>query len=99
MKHLGAGWHRACMTAFMSKLTEKSHWDSVHAGEEERLFYSGTAATKKASRMPGGKAVNTLKRLIGQRLLERMSCYDDYLLWEVIFPQHLAGLSGTKAVE
>ena len=40
-----------------------------------------------------------MKKLLGKSTLERMSGYSDYLLWEVIFPQHFHSLKGAKVVE
>src|SRR5262245_10376066 len=75
----------------MSKLTEKTHWDGVHAGESHRLFRTRTNAY--------ASAVQTVKRLIGSETLQKMSGYDDYLLWDVILPKYVPRLNGAKAVE
>src|SRR5438477_436197 len=74
----------------MSKLTEKTHWDGVHLGESQRLFR--TRENARAS------AVHTFKKLIGPKILERISGYDDYLLWDVMLHKFLAQLLDETAI-
>ena len=74
----------------MSRLTQKAHWDYVHVGEQGRLL----PAEERRSKVTRG-----LKRLLGDNVLERMTAYDDYLLWNVIFPKYLPRMSGAKVVE
>lgn len=63
-------------------------------------MYSGIEKNEQHSRLPFGKrAARTLKKLLGKTVLERMSVYDDYLLWQVIFPHYLPRLNGAKVVE
>jgi SAM-dependent methyltransferase len=73
----------------MSKLTEKSHWDLVHLGEQERLFQLGRYRS----------LAQRLKDLLGPELLAKMSAYDDFLLWDVILPRHVPRMNGAAAVE
>jgi SAM-dependent methyltransferase len=75
----------------MANLTEKTHWDGVHIGESQRLFRSGESAR--------ATAVKALKKLLGAKFLQRISGYDDYLLWEVLLPKYVPRLNGANAVE
>jgi 2-polyprenyl-3-methyl-5-hydroxy-6-metoxy-1,4-benzoquinol methylase len=75
----------------MSKLTEKTHWDGVHLGESQRM--SRTRESARAS------AVNTFKRLLGPKVIQRISGYDDYLLWDVVLPKYVPRMNGAKALE
>ena len=75
----------------MSRLSDRSHWDFIHAGEQKRFL-----------RRPIHSHTNfkqAVKKLLGQTVLDRMSGYSDYLLWDVIFPQHFHSMKGAKAVE
>jgi len=73
----------------MTRLSEQTHWDSVHT----RLQNYGRAARSKRQFM------QTAKKLLGPSLLEHMSAYSEYLLWDVIFPQHFHLQKGAKVVE
>jgi len=82
----------------MSKLTEKAHWDVVHFEEQGWLFSpsSGTAGAGPPIRR---KAAHAIKKLLGPASLEKMSGYDDYLLWDVILPKYVPRLNGGRVVE
>jgi len=73
----------------MSRLTEKGHWDGVHLGEQERLFDASARS----------KILGAVKRILGPVVLQRMSGYDDYLLWDVILPHHVLKMNGGSVVE
>ena len=82
----------------MSKLAPRTYWDRIHS-QEQRRFSSGSL-TKEAFHLPGkAKITIALKKLLGSTVLERMSAYDDYLLWNVILPKALPNISGAKFVE
>ncbi len=72
----------------MTRLSDSSHWNAVHAGPET------TGSTSKGK---GAKSV--LKRLFGPALTERMRDYGDHLLWNVHFKRHLPDLQGGKVIE
>jgi 2-polyprenyl-3-methyl-5-hydroxy-6-metoxy-1,4-benzoquinol methylase len=76
----------------MSKLSEKEHWDYVHTAEEQVLLHSDKASIRR-------NAAKALKTLLGQKVFERMSNYDEHLRWNVIFPRYLADLRGAKVLE
>ena len=84
----------------MSKLTEKTHWDSVHVGEQKHLFDSRRAEQKEQS-SPGAtqRAIHAVKKFVGPKVLQGIACYDDYLLWDVLFPRHLPRMDGDRVVE
>ena len=82
----------------MSKLTEKTYWDCIHAEEQDR--FSSGSLTKEAFHLPGRDTITvSLKKLLGGTVLERISAYDDYLLWNVILPKALPNINGAKFVE
>jgi SAM-dependent methyltransferase len=82
----------------MSTLASKPHWDSVHTGEQRR-FLSGNLTTE-ALRLRGKDTITAgIKKLLGNHIVERMSGYDDYLLWDVILPNALPSLKGAKVLE
>jgi SAM-dependent methyltransferase len=83
----------------MSKLTQKTHWDSVHLHEREHFFPSQVAPDATLEVPLRAKAVGTVKRLLGKTMLERMTAYDDYLLWKVILPKYVPQMPGGKVVE
>lgn len=66
------------------KLSEKEYWDSVHGGRKG----AGAPAHVKAA-----------KKILGHSTLERMRNYDDYLLWNVIYPEFLPGAGGSSVIE
>lgn len=80
----------------MSNLSEKSHWDFIHVQEGESLRQRPDTGGSPTWRQ---RLRDSLKRIAGDRLLDKMKAYDDYLLWEVIFPQNLPDLAGAKVVE
>lgn len=82
----------------MSKLSEKTHWDYIHVQEGASLRRQ-TFPDVKGSLTIGQRIRQSLKRLAGESLLDKMKAYDDYLLWNVIFPRHLPDLAGAKVVE
>lgn len=74
----------------MNRLTEKQYWEKVYLAEPQ--------ADANHPRDSGLKRL--LKKLMGQRLMDLLSPYDDYLLWRVVFPRYLPpDRSGLKAVE
>jgi 2-polyprenyl-3-methyl-5-hydroxy-6-metoxy-1,4-benzoquinol methylase len=81
----------------MSTLAPRRHWDYIHA-EEEKRFSSGSLTTE-ALQLRGEKITTALKKLLGTKVVERMSAYDDYLLWDVILPKFLPSIIGAKFVE
>lgn len=68
----------------MRRLTEQSYWESVFQSRKE----AGT---------PGLRAF--VKRLLGPRWIEALRGYSEYLLWQVIYPQHLPPQPGLKVIE
>jgi 2-polyprenyl-3-methyl-5-hydroxy-6-metoxy-1,4-benzoquinol methylase len=74
----------------MTRLTRREHWDAVHAFER-------TEAEKPAAAEKGWVR-RTMKRLLGDRLVEFMSSYDDHQIWDVHYRQHMP-LPGAKVVE
>jgi 2-polyprenyl-3-methyl-5-hydroxy-6-metoxy-1,4-benzoquinol methylase len=76
----------------VSKLSEKQHWDYVHTGEEQHILRSDRASI-------GRRAAKALKTLLGQRVLDRMSNYDEHLRWNAIFPRYLGDLRGSRVLE
>jgi SAM-dependent methyltransferase len=83
----------------MSRLTQKTHWDSVHHYEQEHFFPSGVVTESTHDVPLKAKAVRSIKRLLGPGVLERMTAYDDYLLWKVILPKYVPRMPGGKVVE
>lgn len=78
--------------AVATPLAQREHWDAVHEHESlDRTRARGDSAWRRSKR--------ALKRLLGSRLVAAISNYDDYLLWETILPQVLAGRRGQRAVE
>jgi SAM-dependent methyltransferase len=78
----------------LTALSGKTYWDDVHQNKSVTV---STAAEKHPDRLRN--AVRRLKRLVGQRWLNRFAAYDDYLLWESLFPRLLTNLAGAKVLE
>ncbi|WP_319245536.1 class I SAM-dependent methyltransferase [uncultured Propionivibrio sp.] len=73
----------------MSRLTDKDYWERVYQ----------TAPVAMAENVPPVRK-RLLKRLIGPRLLDMLSAYDDYLLWHGVLPTYLPqGAAGLSVVE
>lgn len=71
----------------MSRLTDKDYWEKVYQE-------APGVKSEKLERMP------FLKRLIGSRLMDLLSAYDDYLLWKGVFPSFLPrSAAGCSVVE
>jgi SAM-dependent methyltransferase len=75
----------------MQSLTRREHWDSVHASEGLGFASSLEAVKEHWFR-------RRVKRLLGTRLRDYMSNYDDHQLWKVIYPRHVPG-AGAAVVE
>ncbi len=71
------------------RLTDRQYWDGLYKDLGEN------ATTPSIG--PESPFKRRLKRLLGGRLMDLMSAYDDYLLWQVVLPRYLpqssAGLS------
>jgi 2-polyprenyl-3-methyl-5-hydroxy-6-metoxy-1,4-benzoquinol methylase len=75
----------------MQSLTRREHWDAVHAWERAEVARPREAA-------PGNSFRRTLVRLIGRRLLEYISSYDEHQIWRVLYPRHMPR-PGAEVVE
>ncbi len=73
----------------MSRLTDQEYWEGV----------SQTAPAAAEESAPSERK-RLLKRLFGPRLMNMLSAYDDYLLWQGVFPHCLPqGAAGLSVVE
>src|SRR5438132_11144779 len=85
----------------MPHLAEKQYWDSLHKTEAKQRAstietgVSGAAPLRSVKR----NVVGAVKRLLGRHNIERMSSFDEYLLWEIIFPRHLPEMRNAKVLE
>lgn len=74
----------------MSHLTDKDYW--------EGLYQDSPVAADDVAPPPERKRM--LKRLIGPRMMDMLSAYDDYLLWQAVFPSILPqGATGSTVLE
>jgi SAM-dependent methyltransferase len=82
----------------MSRLTDKTYWDSVHVGEQNQIappaLQPETLTGTGAAGLKG-----SIKKFLGRSVLERISNYDDYLLTSVIMPRVLPDIRGAHCVE
>src|SRR2546430_10201924 len=86
------------MSKPMPQLTEQDYWDEVHAGEQRE--FSSTVPLDQPSEFPlTQRLARAIKKCLGKTTLERMTAYDDYLLWNVILPNFLPPLKGANSVE
>lgn len=83
----------------MKKLSTKKHWDKVH--EDEAILFDNASSTNAVSKVLTHKRriITAIKEFLGEQVIERMSNYDDYLLWEVILKKHLPHLEQAKVLE
>ncbi|MCK4550026.1 MAG: hypothetical protein KAU49_07640, partial [Candidatus Krumholzibacteria bacterium] len=65
-------------------LSEKKYWDSVHAGRKG----AGAPAHVRAAR-----------KILGPGAREKMRNYDDYLLWNVIYPSFIPDARESSVIE
>lgn len=82
----------------MSDLTKQKYWDTVHI-KEQREFDDAVLIEQATNLALGKKITGALKKLLGAAILERISNYDDYLLWSAILPRILPSLNGFHALE
>ena len=72
------------------RLTDKQYWDGLYTD----------AGAPPVMKVPESRVKRVIKRLLGERLMDLMSAYDDYLLWKVVLPLYLpqccAGLSALE---
>lgn len=71
----------------MHSLTARAHWDAVHASERPPR-----PPVQHAQR---GRWRQRLKRALGERLLERLSSYDEHQIWNRIYRWYLPGPGAT----
>ena len=88
IKHLDLNQNVSAENLDVSRLSRKQHWDDVHVGEQACLLNS---MERPRSRIKG--------LLNGASLKKWMSAYDDYLLWESIFPRYLTQMRDAKVLE
>jgi len=82
----------------MSRLNEKTYWDSIHVREQEEVEAAARPDQELAGNNPA-TLKSRIKKLLGKSVLERISNYDGYLLTQVILPRVLPDIAGTHFVE
>jgi len=73
----------------MGRLVEKEFWDTAY--KQEALKYERSSLTTKFETL--------IKRLLGEKIVEYISEYADYLLWQVIYKKYLPKTKGAKVLE
>jgi 2-polyprenyl-3-methyl-5-hydroxy-6-metoxy-1,4-benzoquinol methylase len=74
----------------MTRLTEKNYWEGIY---KDVVPIAQTLP-------PDSFSKRWLKRVMGRRLLDLITPYDDYLLWKSVFPDNLPGCcKGLSVVE
>lgn len=72
------------------RLTDKQYWDGLYTD----------AGVPPVVAVPESRVKRVIKRLLGERLMDLMSAYDDYLLWKVVLPRYLPqSCAGLLALE
>ena len=71
------------------QLSNKEYWDSIY--KREKIEYDRDA--------PVGKLKGLINRILGERVLEYMRDYRDYLMWDVIFNKHMPKKEGASILE
>jgi SAM-dependent methyltransferase len=80
-------------TERLTALSGKKYWDDVHQHKSVAV----APGENRPDRLR--KWLRRLRGLVGPRWLNRFAAYDDYLLWESLFPRLLPDLSGAKVLE
>ena len=70
-------------------LTEKAHWDSK---------YEPSAISAASQRTPS-RLKRLIKWMLGARVLELMRDYRDYLLWDVVYAEHMPRAGQNRVLE
>jgi SAM-dependent methyltransferase len=73
----------------MSKLSQREYWDVVHKLEDREIEPHSSKESLKAR----------LKSLLGKNVLNYITSYESYLLWDVIYKHYMPKAKGAKAVE
>ncbi len=73
----------------IARLSTKEHWDTKY--EAKLLEKGGNDLELQIN--------SRLKRILGRRLVEYMRSYDDYLLWDVLYPKYMPRAKNTKVLE
>lgn len=79
-------------------LTDKRFWDSTHLNEKKGLTTTLISNEVEPITLKSRIKIK-IKALLGRRLLDYMRSYEDYLLWEVIYKNHLPRKEGLKVLE
>lgn len=89
----------------MTRLSEKKHWESVNRRNEEDWAEAQKEhgvepeAGGQAGKQAGGRGVKRLLRsVLGGRVLALAANYEDHLLWDVIYKEHMPG-PGARVLE
>ncbi|MFC1822450.1 class I SAM-dependent methyltransferase [Thermodesulfobacteriota bacterium] len=73
----------------MDKLTKKEFWESQY---KERLSKKGRHVHKSLLK-------SLFRTLVGSKAIEYAECYEDYLLWDVIYEKYFPKIKATKLLE
>ncbi len=73
----------------MKPLTDRQYWEAVH--KAKAVTHSGSHS--------GGLIKRSIKRLLGNRMLEYVQSYPDYLLWQIIYPKYMSKEPGARVLE
>src|SRR5688572_20650210 len=83
----------------MKLLSSKNHWDEVHEAEAAAFAQEPSADGRNGETTKKRWVIKTVKKVLGSGVLRRMSSYEDYLLWEVLFRKYLPDLKNSKVLE
>ncbi len=84
----------------VGELTQRQYWDLTHVSEEAFLERKNQIRNIPPGTQPLNRRFKTfVKKLLGKRVLEYMGSYEDHLLWNVIYKNHLPKKAGAKVLE
>jgi O-antigen/teichoic acid export membrane protein/GT2 family glycosyltransferase/2-polyprenyl-3-methyl-5-hydroxy-6-metoxy-1,4-benzoquinol methylase len=82
----------------VGELTQRRYWDLTHVSEQA-LLERKTRNSSRGDRSRTRQIKNSIKKLLGKRLLEYMGSYEDHLLWNVIYRNYLPKKHRARVLE
>jgi SAM-dependent methyltransferase len=85
----------------MIELSKKEDWEVIHESQKMTSVSVVGGKDLASEHLPlKNKLLRSVKRRLGPDVLNRMSSYQDYLLWEVIFKRYLSDIQpGANVLE
>jgi len=83
----------------MERLSEKGYWDAVHEQERNERESISECNTQNQTRTRAHKLKSRWRRLLSDKLRKYTSGYEEHLIWNVVYKEHIPKTKGAKVLE